>query len=43
MATSDTCFGHAKEHVSFHHTLYLGMLDVFKVICDGELMDDEET
>ncbi|CAI8598946.1 unnamed protein product [Vicia faba] len=43
VVTSGTYFGHAKEQVSFFFpSLDLGMLDIFKIIHDGQLMDEEE-
>lgn len=43
MAISGTYFECTKEQVSFFYpTLDLGMLDIFKVICDAQLVDEEK-
>lgn len=43
MATSNTYFGLVNEQVSFlYHTLDHTTLDIFKVICNAQLVDDEK-
>lgn len=43
VVTSSTYFTSVKEHGSlFYLILGLNMLDIFKVIHDGQLLDDEE-